>query len=212
MVSAVDVGQPHAAVSPSLEGEVLVTLSRTTRPLTGSEVAALVRRGTRPGVQKALHRLVAQGLVDAQEAGRRAVLYTLNRDHVAYPAVEILAGLRSELFDRLRERIADWEIPATYASLFGSAARGDGDAGSDVDLFVVRPVAVEEDDPVWRSQLDQLARAVRRWTGNHLAVSEVAEREVARLEHDSPAIVGELERDAVVLVGPATAELLGGRR
>ena len=207
-----DVAQPYAAVIPTLEGDVLVALARTTRPLTGSEVAGLVRRGTRPGVQKALHRLVAQGLVDSQEAGRRAVLYTLNRDHLAYPAVEILASLRSELFNRLRETITGWEIQPAYAAVFGSAARGDGDTRSDIDLFVVRLAGVDENEPVWRRQLDEVAGMVRRWTGNRLAVSEIAKSEIARLKRERPAVIDELERDAVVLIGPATAELFGGRR
>ncbi|HTE52262.1 MAG TPA: nucleotidyltransferase domain-containing protein [Kofleriaceae bacterium] len=206
-----DLSRPYAAVSSGLEGEVLVTLSRTTRPLTGSEVARLVRRGTRPGIQRALHRLVGHGLVLSREAGR-AFLYTLNREHLAFPAVELLAGIRGALLERLRERIAAWQTRAVHVSVFGSAARGDGGIDSDVDLLVVRPVKVDEEDPLWRSQVDDLLQSIERWTGNRAAVAEISEQRVARLKRDRPSVVGDLKKDAVVLAGLTTRQLLGGRR
>ena len=122
---------------------MLVALSRTTRPLTGSEIAKLVRRGTRPGVQRALHRLVAHGLVNSQEAGR-AILYVLNRDHLAFPAVESLAEMRSEFLRRMREAIAGWDVQPVHVALFGSAARGDGDVEADIDVLIVRPAEIED--------------------------------------------------------------------
>jgi predicted nucleotidyltransferase len=206
-----NVGQPYTAVSPTVAGEVLITLSRTSRPLTGREVAKLAQRGTQPSVQRALNHLVAEGLVVAQEAGR-AILYTLNRDHVAYPAVEILAGLRSEFVERLRGAIGEWKIQPGHASVFGSAARGDGDVDSDIDLFVVRPAKVDEEDPTWRTQLDELTDSIKRWTGNRANVSEIGERDVARLRRERPPVVSGLEQDSIVLAGLPTKELLGGQR
>jgi len=207
----VDVSQPYSAVSPTLEGEVLVTLVGTTRPLTGRQVARLVRRGTQRGVLGALHRLVDQGLVNAQDAGN-AVLYTLNRDHLAYPAVEILAGIRSTFTNRLRETIVSWAVQPIHVSVFGSAARGDGDTASDIDLFVVRPDDVGEEDPAWRQQLDELSASVRRWTGNQATISEVSESAVGRLKRERPPVVDELETDAILLVGTPVKDLQGERR
>ena len=207
----VDVSRPYSAVSPTLDGEVLVTLAGTTRPLSGRQVARLARRGTQRGVLGALHRLVEQGLVDAQDAGK-AVLYTLNRDHLAYPAVEILAGIRTELIDRLRETIASWQVQPLHASVFGSAARGDGDTASDIDLFVVRPDEVDAEDPAWREQLDKLSASVRRWTGNHGAIAEASTSDVVRLNRERPPVVDDLETDAILLVGVRTKDLPGERR
>ena len=198
-------------MSPTLEGEVLVTLAGTTRPLSGRQVARLVRRGTQRGVLGALHRLVEQGLVDAQDAGR-AVLYTLNRDHLAYPAVELLAGIRSEFINRLRETIASWQVQPLHASVFGSTARGDGGTTSDIDLFVVRPDEVDEEDPAWRKQLDELSASVRRWTGNHGVIAETSKSDAVRLNRERPPIVDDLETDAILLVGIRTKDLSGERR
>ena len=190
---------------------MLVTLAGTTRPLSGRQVARLARRGTQRGVLGALHRLVEQGLVDAQDAGK-AVLYTLNRDHLTYPAVEILAGIRSELINRLRETIASWQVQPLHASVFGSAARSDGDSASDIDLFVVRPDEVGEEDPAWRKQLDELSASVHRWTGNHGAIAEASKSDVERLNRERPPIADDLETDAILLVGIRTKDLSGELR
>lgn len=193
-------------MSPGLAGDVLAVLAGTTRPLTGREVARLARRGSPRGVLTALDRLVEQGLVARAEAGR-AMLYTLNRDHVAAPAAVALAQLRSEVVERARREVAAWQIAAQHASVFGSFARGDGDVGSDIDLFVVRPAGVSADDADWREQLDRLAERVRAWTGNHASIAEVASDDLARLREDRPLIVDELSADAIALAGPEALQL-----
>jgi len=142
------------------------------------------------------------------EAGN-AYLYTFNREHLGAPSVELLAGVRSELERRLRAEITDWAIAPVHASLFGSAARGDGDVRSDIDIFVVRPTRVSADDPGWRGQLERLSDHVYDWTGNHAGLSEVSATDMRRLRRERPPIVEELRREAITLAGPAPTELLG---
>src|SRR5260370_10064428 len=162
--------RPYTAISPTLDGEVLVVLAGTMRPLTGREVAKLVKRGSQAGVNRTLRRLVEHGVVDAREAGA-AILYSLNREHLAAPAVNSLADLRGELVRRLKQSVQAWKTRPLHASLFGSAARGDGKTSSDIDVFVVRPSGLDENDRPWRDHLDQLTRAVQRWTRNHPALA-----------------------------------------
>jgi predicted nucleotidyltransferase len=145
---------------------------------------------------------------DPASAGN-AYLYAFNREHLAAPAVELLAGSRLELERRLRAEIAAWKIAPTHVSIFGSAARGDGDTRSDIDVFVVRPAGVAEDDPGWRQELERLADHVHDWTGNRAAVSEVSAADVRRLRRARPPVVEELRRDAITLAGPTPTELLG---
>lgn len=202
-----DVSRPYAVISHPLDTSVLVVLAGTTMALTGREVSRLAPEGTVNGVWKALSRLVEQGLVERREAGR-AALYTLNREHLAAPAALTLAGIRTELLNRVRERLAEWEIAPLHASLFGSTARGDGDASSDIDLFIVRPREVDEEDPVWRRQLDLLAEALHAWTGNHAGIVEVGEEDVEHLRSSRPAIVDELEADAIDLTGSKLTDIL----
>lgn len=200
--------RPWALIRSPIDMEVLLVLHGTTRPLTGREVARLVRAGSQPAVNAALRRLAEEGLVRAEEAGN-AYLYTFNREHLGAHAVELLASIRTELERRLRAEITDWEISPAHVSIFGSAARGDGDTRSDIDIFVVRPAGVAEDDPGWREQLEQLSDHVHNWTGNLAAISEVSAADVRRLRRERPPVVDELRRDAITLAGPTPAELLG---
>lgn len=202
-----DMGNPTAAVTPTLDGPVLSVLAGTTRALTGRAIARLVPQGSQKGVQLVLNRLSEQGVVSRQEAGQ-AALYELNRDHLAAPAADALARIRTGLFDRLRGELATWRVRPHHASVFGSAARGDGDAASDVDLFIVRPKATVEDNPVWRAQLDRLAREVKAWTGNQAAIVEISAADVERLRAKRPTVVDDLDRDGVDISGRKLRSLL----
>lgn len=203
-----DMGNPTAAITPTLDGPVLSVLAGTTRPLTGRAIARLVPQGSQKGVQLVLNRLADQGMVMRQEAGQ-AALYELNRNHLAAPAVEVLAGLRTDLFERLRAELATWRVRPNHASVFGSVARGDGDVASDVDLLIVRPKATDEENPVWRAQLDRLAREVRAWTGNVAAIVEISAGDIPRLRDERPKVVEELERDGIDISGRTLRALLG---
>ncbi len=202
-----NVGRPHMSLAPTLDSEALRVLSGTTYPLTGREIARLAGHGSQRGIAAALDRLVEQGLVLRQEAGA-AALYTLNRSHLAAPAAETLAGMRSELHRRLRKAITAWDIQPVHASMFGSAARGDGDTSSDIDLFIVRPLGTDEEDSTWRIQLARLAEDVHAWTGNRASTIEVGEEEVDRLRHSQPPILASLRADAISLAGISADKLL----
>jgi predicted nucleotidyltransferase len=202
----VDVARPYRLLSHPLDGAVLGVLAATNRPLSGREVARLAPEGSTPGVWKALSRLTEQGLLDREEAGN-ALLYSLNREHVAAPAAELLTSLRAALIDRLSRHVQGWEVGPAHLSIFGSLARGDGDASSDVDVFVVRPKPTNADDAQWRAQLDDLATAVRRWSGNRAGISEVAEADIARLARERPPIVEQIACDAITLAGPDAGSL-----
>lgn len=205
-----DLAAPHSVLLGPGEGTALRVLARTIRPLSGREVARL-GGGTPSTVWRALHRLADHGVVRTEEAGG-ALLYTLNRDHLATEAILILVGLRGRFVDRLTEEVDAWAIQPRHLSIFGSAARGDGDTESDIDLFVVRPAGVEEEDATWRTQLETLADRVRAWTGNHAGIAEVAEGDTERLARERPPIVTEMERDALTVAGPSIREWLAGAR
>jgi DNA-binding transcriptional ArsR family regulator len=201
-----DLSEPWAAVCPTLDGPVLAALAGTSRPLAAREVARLVRRGSWGGVRKVLVRLAHHGVVSMQEAGN-VTLYSLNRRHLAAPAVDLLVGLREELVRRLSEAITSWSVPAVHASLFGSAARGDGGVTSDIDLFVVRPRSVDQDDATWRAQVDQLAVDVLAWTGNHAGISEVGEGEIRTVRRSNAG--QSIRTEGITLAGEPVDKVLG---
>jgi predicted nucleotidyltransferase len=204
-----DLSAPFEGMFPTVDSAVLEVLTAAAKPRTGREVARLAKR-SQAATQRVLDRLVEHGLVLRQEAGRARV-YTLNLNHVAAEPVLKLATLRAALFTRIDETLDQWRPQPLHASVFGSAARGDGGPNSDVDIFLVRPRSVDEDDIDWRSSVEDLAKAVFEWTGNHAGIAEVSEEELKRLRREQPEIVHSLRADAVELAGIPIHTLLRGQ-
>jgi len=201
-----DLSQPFQALFPTVDSAVLAVLAESTKPRTGREIARASGR-SQGATQQVLNRLVAHGVVLHREAGRARV-YELNRDHLAAEPISELANLRSLLFSGIRQSLLFWLIPPVHVSVFGSTARGEGDLDSDVDIFLVRPRDVDEDDVKWRTQVDAFADAVFKMTGNHAGIAEVGEKELEGLRRDQPAILDSLRSDAVGIAGTPLPSLL----
>jgi predicted nucleotidyltransferase len=197
--------------------------------MTVGEVAALTPRGSEIGVRRSLARLVEQGIVRATEMGRNRV-HELNREHVAAPIAEALAGLRLALWKRFRSTLGAWNPKPTYGCVFGSAARGDGDVRSDIDLLLVRAPVAGETDPrrgspslagvvagsvseviavqltsrqasKWARQVEQMHELVPAWTGNPLQVVEMSTFEWADHCRRRTPLFSEIDRDAIQVAG-----------
>ncbi len=178
-----DFRHPLSTVTPTLDGDVLVVLAGVDAELTGREVHRLANRGSEHGVRKVLDRLVGEGVVSRRPAGS-AKLYVLNREHLAAPAIEALAGMRRELLRRMREAVAAWSITPIAVIVFGSFARGEATRESDVDVLVIRRSGVDADDLAWSGQVNEFAAAVSAWTGNDARVLEYSEDELAEARDD----------------------------
>jgi predicted nucleotidyltransferase len=225
----VDLSDPTRAVTSTLDGPVLAVLAGSGKPMTVGEVAALTPRGSEVGVRKSLGRLVEQGIVRATEMGRNRV-HELNRDHVAAPIAEALAGLRLVLWKRFRSALGAWDPKPVYGCVFGSAARGDGDADSDIDLLLVRAPVARETDPrrasaglaemmagyasefmatqltarqaaKWERQVKHLHELVPAWTGNPLQVVEMSAFEWADHRRRRTGLFTEINRDGIQVAG-----------
>jgi predicted nucleotidyltransferase len=200
--------EPISTVFPGLHGRVLSVLAQTDTALTGRALAGLLHTpASTSGVQKVLDDLVRNGVVSSEPAGR-AKLYTLNRDHVAAPAIEELANLRDRFVGRLRAEAETWEISATAVWLFGSTSRGQGGADSDIDILVVRPDDIGDSDPQWLLQIETLAEHATRWTGNPCEIVEYSSRELKQLVRRGERLVTELRRDALPVAGSSPRQTL----
>ena len=203
----VNVSRPIFGVIPTLEAAVLEVLAGTTRAMSGREIARLAGAGSVAGIWRAAARLVVQGLVVAEEhAG--ITLYTANREHLAWPAIEALVSIRSRLLERITELVAAWPIAPLHVSLFGSAARRDGDAASDIDVLIVRPDSVGDDDDAWASQVGALRDAVSAWTGNRCQVFDVRLAQFAEQVRSGDPLVDSWRRDGIHLFGIAIESLV----
>lgn len=196
--------RPLALITPTVDGDVLAVLARADAAFTAPDVHRLTPAWSLSGVRKALRRLTEQGIVHVQVAGQTRI-YRLNRQHLAAPGIEQLAGLRRHLLARMADRIEQWDPPCVEAGLFGSAARGEMHPASDIDLFVVRFDHVDVDDPRWRNQLDTLERDVTAWTGNDTRILEMSATEVAEATATGDPLLREISRDRVPLApGPSS--------
>lgn len=196
-----DISHPIADVVPSAHGPVLAVLAGTTVPLTGRRVAELTDpRVSQPRVARILVDLTAAGLVDRIQAGS-ASLFTLNREHLAARAVEELATLRTRLWAQIAEHAADWTHPPEAIVVYGSTARGDGGTASDVDLLVVRPATVDEDEPDWQRNLTALGSAIPRWTGNPCEILDRSRDELLAMAAAGERLLSEIRRDGRAIVG-----------
>lgn len=196
-----DVSNPIADVVPSAHGPVLVVLASTSTPLTGRAIAELTRpRVSQPRVARILADLTEAGLVDRVQAGS-ASLFTLNREHLAARAVEDLATLRSQLWDRIATHAARWTHPPEAIIVYGSTARGDGGTASDVDLLVVRPASADQDDADWQRDVTALGMAVPRWTGNPCEILDRSPDELRDMASAGERLLSEIRRDGRAVVG-----------
>jgi predicted nucleotidyltransferase len=196
-----DFGHPLMVVTPTLDGDVLGALARADAEFSGRELARRVGYGSTEGIRRAADRLVAQGVVSRRAAGA-AHLYRLNREHLAAPWIEGLAGLRQQLIDRLRGLLANWDEPPRVVLLFGSVARGRATAASDLDVLVIRRSDCDPESDSWRAQLAGLQRLATAWTGNDTRVLEFGEGEVSGSEAKS--VLEDALQEGI--------ELLGSRR
>ncbi len=222
-----DLSDPSKAVTSTLDGPVLVALALAGRPLSVGEVAMSAVRGSELGVRKSLGRLVEQGTVIATEIGNRRI-YELNSKHVAAPVAELLAGLRPELFKRIRQALSKWRPSPFYACVFGSAARGDGTSESDIDLLLIHPPRHGEHSPrsksgraadvflaageetfsipmtvrdfgKWTNNVDQLRESVRLWSGNRVQTVEMSIFEWRAMQRTRAQLPRDVLRDGIVL-------------
>jgi hypothetical protein len=126
----------------------------------------------------------------------------------------------------MRKELSGWKPKPLYACVFGSAARGDGDAGSDVDLLLVHPPFPGEAKPPrkanvidavaafmtapmpaspaeatrWPRHVDKLRANVLLWSGNPLQVVDLSFAEWVD-RRGNTALIAEIDRDAIELVG-----------
>lgn len=204
-----NVSHPIRGIIPTLDAPIIEVLAGTTRGLSGREVHRLAGVGSVRGVQLVLARLVAQGLVDADEHAN-ATLHRANRSHLAWPALEALVGLRRRLLERVHEIVEAWEIAPLHVSLFGSAARGDGGADSDIDLLIVRPDSVTEGNEAWEAQIDVLRSQVMSSTGNRCQAFDVDQARLRAYVAAGDPLVESWLRDGVLLAGEPLRSLIDG--
>ena len=193
-----DLARPILDVVPGVRGEILATLARLSEPSTGRQIE---RAAGQPhsSTARVLDDLVDAGLVVCTTIGRDNT-YRLNPDHVAAPAIIALATLRGELVDRLCTTLSR-HVDVVAAWLFGSAARGDGNRRSDIDILIVHNVSAPG------AAASDLASLGKAWTGNPVQIVEHSIGTFGALVNDGNPLIDAIRRDGIALTEHSNAWL-----
>ena len=195
-----DLTNPTRALAPTIDLQLLTILAGVSGEMSRGEISRLATLVSQSAIFKALRRLEAEGIVQVRTTSR-VNLYSLNREHVAADAVTASMGLRGKLFQRIKDKVASWKILPVTVAIFGSAARGDGNTESDIDVMIVRSNKVDEESPVWEEQIYELSQLIYKWSGNLASLILVDEKEMAQMVKSKKPIVNSIRKDAIYLVG-----------
>jgi predicted nucleotidyltransferase len=207
-----DLAFPMGSVVPGAYGVILSVLARTDQPLSGRQLSELTDgRVSQRRTNDVLSAMSVDGIVDS-ESRPPAILYSLNRDHVAAAAIEMLTRMREQLQDQIAQTLASWKVRPIAAWLYGSLAAGRAGRGSDIDILVIRPDSVDETATVWEDQIDTLTVAVRRWSGNQCEVLEMTETEFTNAIERDDRLIRDLRDHGVALAGHSPEKLRKSRR
>jgi predicted nucleotidyltransferase len=94
-------------------------------------------------VQRELTRLADAGLILRSALGSQ-VFYRANRDHPIFPELRALLAKTMGVFELLKKALAPLAARIDFAFVYGSVARGDDNAASDIDLMVVGAVSLDD--------------------------------------------------------------------
>jgi predicted nucleotidyltransferase len=99
------------------------------------EIARLT--GTVAGtLHKELSKLAAAGILIKQTVGNQ-VLYQADRDGLIFEELSSILRKTSGMADVIREALEPFDKAIVTAFIFGSVAKGEATASSDIDLFVI---------------------------------------------------------------------------
>jgi len=99
--------------------------------------------GSAGTVQRELTTLTASGLI-LREARENQVFYRANRAHPIFPELHSLLAKTTGVFHMLCEALAPLAERIEYAFVYGSFAKREEKAESDVDLMVVGEITLDE--------------------------------------------------------------------
>lgn len=197
-----DLSRPTTTLLGRVDSGVLAVLYRSEQPLTVREVQRLADTGSYEGIRLALRRMAESGLLHVDER-TSGTFYLLNRDHLAYPALEALFAMRHRLTRLVGETIEGWPEPPVHVSFFGSYVRQDGGVDSDIDVLTVFDDETYEDDDRWAEQVGSLEGSIQQWTGNTATVLTMSASDLKAMASGkrATALWKSLRDDALLVYG-----------
>lgn len=201
-----DYRRPVEALIPGVQGRVLGVLSRISTDLTMRTVAELA------GVSPQQASVVIGKLVDLGVVERRDVppasLVQLAPGNLAAEIVRSLSRLRESALDEVAQLAGSITPAPASLIIFGSFARGDASAASDVDVLAVRPALQAHEADRWTDSLGKWVSEASRALGNPVNHIEIdLEKLPRRLARKGPSVWQDIVREGLVIAGLPLGEL-----
>lgn len=195
-----DFVHPLQSVIPGVQGRILAVLAETTAELNLRTIASIANV-SEAQASRVLPGLVAVGVVERREAPPSA-LFRLVRDHIVAGPILALSRTRDRMIQQMRQIAETLPVPTASVIIFGSFARGEADAESDIDTLMIRPSGISESDEAWSASVQQWIDRVGEVSGNRVEVLEADEDDMpARLEGGG-SVWRDIERDGLIIHGP----------
>lgn len=153
---------PFTAICSDADSAVLLALGRAPVELTAQQVHGLAAGPSLSSVRRSLERLAQGGVIHERVLGQ-ARGYSLNQQHLLAGPIQDIAHATAELHSRIAQCVESWPVAVAGCVLFGSAARGEMEDSSDIDLLILMDnasAALKAESGVY-----ELSRQVEAWTG-----------------------------------------------
>jgi predicted nucleotidyltransferase len=200
-----DLAHPIEALITGAQGRVLAVLAETTSELSIRTIARLSNVSVAQAA-RVLPRLADLGVVERRDVPPSS-LFRLVPEHVSVRALLQLARARDDIIKEMRRAAATMAVVPVSIIVFGSSARGEAGAASDIDVVFVRPADVDADDDRWAGAVEQWRATVRRASGNPVEVLEVGAHEVASRLSGRREVWRDIRREGIVVHGLSLADL-----
>ena len=188
-------------------------LARATDSLSGREVARRAALTPR-GALEALRQLAAAGVIDERVTSSQS-LFALRRDTLVYKSlvaslVEAEQAWTATLLHALREHVRRVATRAggkpRWAGLFGSVARGDDDARSDIDIAMI--AGDDAHASALRSAHADMAGEITESIGRRVSVIVLAPAQLRKLAKLNDPLVTALRTESRRLIGDRSLDAL----
>lgn len=192
------------ALIPGAQGRILGALARAGAPLNLRTLAQL--SGISPGqASRVLPGLVELGVVRRTEVPPSALFELPDRSFGAR-LVRELSDAHGALLQELRTTAAKLRPAPASVVLFGSAATGAARADSDIDVLVVRPSDVADED-AWTAAHMRWVSRIREFSGNPVSVLEENEEDIPRLLRSRGSLWDGIRTQGILLAGKPLDDL-----
>ncbi|MEO7803728.1 MAG: helix-turn-helix domain-containing protein [Actinomycetota bacterium] len=194
-----DMIHPIEALIPGAQGKLLSVLTRAGSPLSLRTLADLANVSPAQ-VSRLLPSLIELGIVEKSEVPPSILLRLVPQNLVSKSLLELLE-MKDTLIAALKERTKAIGPPPINLTLFGSIVRGQVTAGSDIDVLVIRPSAVDDENSAWWISLGDWVDEARTLSGNRINLLEVAEEEVRTLMRSNRPPWNSISEEGIMLAG-----------